>query len=75
MIKIEKEDFKKILALADGKEKMFSIEQQITEVITLLTSTRIYSKDVNFQRFPTLDAKKLVNAPKMSAHHRGICHF
>ena len=32
-------------------------------------------KDVNFQRFPTLDAKKLVNAPKMSAHHRGICHF
>ena len=36
------------------------------------------SKDaynVNFQRFPTLDAKKLVNAPKMSAHHRGICHF
>ena len=34
---------------------------------------RLY--DVNFQRFPTLDAKKLVNAPKMSAHHRGICHF
>ena len=33
------------------------------------------SKGVNFQRFPTLDAKKLVNAPKMSAHHRGICHF
>ena len=32
-------------------------------------------EDVNFQRFPTLDAKKLVNAPKMSAHHRGICHF
>ena len=30
---------------------------------------------VNFQRFPTLDAKKLVNAPKMSAHHREICHF
>ena len=33
------------------------------------------SSIVNFQRFPTLDAKKLVNAPKMSAHHRGICHF
>lgn len=33
------------------------------------------TRDVNFQRFPTLDAKKLVNAPKMSAHHRGICHF
>lgn len=32
-------------------------------------------ENVNFQRFPTLDAKKLVNAPKMSAHHRGICHF
>ena len=32
-------------------------------------------RNVNFQRFPTLDAKKLVNAPKMSAHHRGICHF
>lgn len=31
--------------------------------------------NVNFQQFPTLDAKKLVNAPKMSAHHRGICHF
>ena len=30
---------------------------------------------VNFQRFPTLDARKLVNGPKMSAHHRGICHF
>ena len=34
-----------------------------------------YYTSVNFQRFPTLDAKKLVNAPKMSAHHRGICHF
>ena len=33
------------------------------------------NSNVNFQRFPTLDAKKLVNAPKMSAHHRGICHF
>ena len=34
-----------------------------------------FAANVNFQRFPTLDAKKLVNAPKMSAHHRGICHF
>lgn len=33
------------------------------------------SVTVNFQRFPTLDARKLVNGPKMSAHHRGICHF
>ena len=38
-------------------------------------SAEILSENVNFQRFPTLDAKKLVNAPKMSAHHRGICHF
>lgn len=45
MIKIEKEDFKTILALEVGKEKIFSIEQQIIEVITLLTSTRIYAKD------------------------------
>lgn len=37
--------------------------------------TRCVLYIVNFQRFPTLDAKKLVNAPKMSAHHRGICHF
>ena len=47
-----------------------------------LTKGRVFSSEskqnvrfVNFQRFPTLDAKKLVNAPKMSAHHRGICHF
>lgn len=33
------------------------------------------SLNVNFQRFPTLDAGRLVNAPKMSAHHRGIYHF
>ena len=45
MIKIEKEDFKEILALSDGKEKIFSIEEQIREVITRLTSTRIYAKD------------------------------
>ena len=36
---------------------------------------KFQTNNVNFQRFPTLDAKKLVNAPKMSAHHRGICHF
>lgn len=39
------------------------------------TNEKFLPSDVNFQRFPTLDAKKLVNAPKMSAHHRGICHF
>lgn len=43
-----------------------------TENVIIVEMSR---KDVNFQRFPTLDAKKLVNAPKMSAHHRGICHF
>ena len=44
-------------------------------VIVKLDSAQAAVSDVNFQRFPTLDAKKLVNAPKMSAHHRGICHF
>ena len=31
--------------------------------------------NVNFQRFSTLEARRFVNAPKMSAHHRGIYHF
>ena len=48
-------------------------------VVTVLAGwaiiKRLSTSIVNFQRFPTLDAKKLVNAPKMSAHHRGICHF
>lgn len=44
MIKIEKEDFKTILTLEDARQKVFSIEQQITEVITLLRSTP-YAKD------------------------------
>ena len=39
------------------------------------TTRALEQSIVNFKRFPTLDAKKLVNAPKMSAHHRGICHF
>jgi len=39
MIKIKKEDFKTILTLEDARQKVFSIEQQITEVITLLRST------------------------------------
>ena len=42
---------------------------------TPISESKIAVFCVNFQRFPTLDAKKLVNAPKMSAHHRGICHF
>lgn len=33
------------------------------------------TSNVNFQRFPTLEARRFVNAPKMSAHHRGIYHF
>ena len=44
MIKIKKEDFKTILTLEDARQKVFSIEQQVTEVITLLTSTP-YAKD------------------------------
>ena len=42
---------------------------------TIFPIVEDFTYTVNFQRFPTLDAKKLVNAPKMSAHHRGICHF
>ncbi|MBS6957638.1 MAG: hypothetical protein KH225_04020 [Proteobacteria bacterium] len=44
MIKISKEDFKTILALEDARQKVFSIEQQLTEVVTLLRSTP-YEKD------------------------------
>lgn len=50
------------------KEPQFLLQDKVLNKI-------LSSPDVNFQRFPTLDAKKLVNAPKMSAHHRGICHF
>lgn len=48
MIKIEKEDFKTILTLEDARQKVFSIEQQITEVITCLTSTKLYAKDSTY---------------------------
>ena len=48
---------------------------QTAEKVIAELKEAILSLNVNFQRFPTLDAKKLVNAPKMSAHHRGICHF
>ena len=50
------------------------VVQAIREELQVLID-QYSSINVNFQRFPTLDAKKLVNAPKMSAHHRGICHF
>ena len=50
-------------------------EELQTTVESIKTKIERQKKYVNFQRFPTLDAKKLVNAPKMSAHHRGICHF
>lgn len=39
MIKIKKEDFEKILALQGAKEKIYTVEEQITEVITRLRST------------------------------------
>ena len=67
---------------ANGVEK---IQRKLEIFSTLISKKSIQGKivmnhaspasNVNFQRFPTLDAKKLVNAPKMSAHHRGICHF
>ena len=40
-----------------------------------LTIVAWFSVVVNFQRFSTLEARRFVNAPKMSAHHRGIYHF
>lgn len=68
--------------LKKGALKVFETKQNIIDLI-IYTLTIIGTQltffvciqYVNFQRFPTLDAKKLVNAPKMSAHHRGICHF
>lgn len=42
MIKIKKEDFEKILALQGAKEKIYTVEEQITEVITRLRSTGFY---------------------------------
>ena len=51
---------------------VFSSEKKSAKRILVYGDSNSF---VNFQRFPTLDAKKLVNAPKMSAHHRGICHF
>ena len=52
----------------------FETQRTIGKIKEFLEKHNV-SSNVNFQRFPTLDAKKLVNAPKMSAHHRGICHF
>ena len=58
-------------ALSKDPQYVEKLKERIAKENQLEAST----KAVNFQRFPTLDAKKLVNAPKMSAHHRGICHF
>ena len=58
----------------EEQEKIGNFFTVLDKVITLHQRNSPY-QNVNFQRFPTLDAKKLVNAPKMSAHHRGICHF
>lgn len=52
-----------------------NLEMEYGVYALYLKDVSVCSLNVNFQRFPTLDAKKLVNAPKMSAHHRGICHF
>lgn len=76
--------FDSLLCLARGGLRPGDILSRIFDMPLNILSTSSYreaagtiqgSLDVNFQRFPTLDAKKLVNAPKMSAHHRGICHF
>ena len=67
-----------VVRIVDDDEKVLASEAFLVNMAGFRTSTYNSAKeflDVNFQRFPTLDAKKLVNAPKMSAHHRGICHF
>ena len=38
-------DFEKILALQGAKEKIYTVEEQITEVITRLRSTGFYAND------------------------------
>ena len=68
-----------------AKEKNFSVakvsfhinnlQDELNLILFEKVGRQMRLTNVNFQRFPTLDAKKLVNAPKMSAHHRGICHF
>ena len=69
------------LPTALGKNRFLTSRCLPTIVIIMVSLIQYYFLEmiptvvVNFQRFPTLDAKKLVNAPKMSAHHRGICHF
>ena len=59
------------------KLKVFSLLPALllASIVQAWEAPDVRNPCVNFQRFPTLDAKKLVNAPKMSAHHRGICHF
>ena len=51
----------------DEGERLYRAHQKYTK--------EVIAKVVNFQRFPTLEARRFVNAPKMSAHHRGIYHF
>lgn len=82
-MKLKKEDLSKILSLWTHVEALtpFDLNKdnlndfQPAGVNNPGFSLFTWNNFVNFQRFPTLDAKKLVNAPKMSAHHRGICHF
>ena len=56
MIKIKKEDFEKILALQGAKEKIYTVEEQITEVITRLRSTGFYANDC-----PDVDQLRAIN--------------
>ncbi len=72
-VKKGRNSFKGDLKMEPNTKPMQAIMMAVDNVIQ--NGPRVERLYVNFQRFPTLDAKKLVNAPKMSAHHRGICHF
>lgn len=63
------------IGLIDTFDQDFYLETFVPTIEHIQKIAQRLDYNVNFQRFPTLDAKKLVNAPKMSAHHRGICHF
>lgn len=65
----------KVIEFTDYISPNKSLEEGSLDIAIYQHEPFLNNFNVNFQRFPTLDAKKLVNAPKMSAHHRGICHF
>ena len=73
------EKYRSKFLINSGQFSAGNIQKVICDILDELRGCESFDISVafivNFQRFPTLDAKKLVNAPKMSAHHRGICHF